>query len=80
MHANFFQEAGVKITYDKEPDALYIRFPETTVTTRHPADGLAAGFDADGNLAGVELLDAGRKPGSEALRQVTPENIAISQT
>lgn len=70
----------MKITYDKEVDALYIRFLETTVTTKHLTDGLAADFDADGNLAGVEVLDAARKLGSEALRQVTLENIAISQT
>ena len=69
----------MKITYDKEVDALYIRFLETTVTTKHLADGSAADFDADGNLAGVEVLDAARKLGPEALRQVTLENIAISQ-
>ncbi len=69
----------MKITYDKEVDALYIRFLETTVTTKHLADGLAADFDADGNLADVEVLDAARKLGPEALRQVTLENIAISQ-
>jgi len=28
----------MKITYDREVDALYIRFKETTVTTKHLAE------------------------------------------
>jgi len=32
----------MKITYDREVDALYIRFKETTVTTQHLAEGIAA--------------------------------------
>ena len=34
----------MKITYDKEVDALYIRFLETTVTTKHLADGFGSGL------------------------------------
>jgi uncharacterized protein YuzE len=45
----------VKITYDREVDALYIRFRETTVTTEHLAEGIAADYDADGRLAGIVL-------------------------
>jgi hypothetical protein len=41
-------EAVVKITYDHEVDALYIRFEETTVTTKHMAEGIAGDYDADG--------------------------------
>ena len=48
----------MKITYDHEVDALYIRFKETTVTTKHVAEGIAADYDADGYLAGIEILDA----------------------
>jgi hypothetical protein len=29
----------MKITYDREVDALYIRFKEATVTTQHLAEG-----------------------------------------
>jgi hypothetical protein len=29
----------MKITYDPEVDALYIRFQDTTVTTQHLAEG-----------------------------------------
>jgi uncharacterized protein YuzE len=38
----------MRITYDHEVDALYIRFKETTVTTKHLAEGIAADYDADG--------------------------------
>jgi uncharacterized protein YuzE len=48
----------MKITYDQEADALYIRFRETTVTTEHLAEGIAADYDSKGQLAGIEILDA----------------------
>ena len=48
----------IKIGYDAEVDALSITFRETTVTTKHLGDGIAADYDADGKLAGTEILDA----------------------
>ena len=67
------------ITYDREVDALYIRFTETTVLTKELGEGIAADFDADGRLAGLEILDAAeRLGGSGTFRRVTLEDIAIS--
>ena len=69
----------MRITYDPEVDALYIRFKETTVTTKHLADGIAADYDADGYLAGIEILDAKtRLGGGAAFKQVILENIAVA--
>ncbi len=48
----------MKISYDAEVDALSITFRETTVTTKHLAEGIAADYDSDGRLAGLEILDA----------------------
>ena len=48
----------MSITYDREVDVLYIRFKEVTVTTKHLAEGIAADYDADGRLAGIEILGA----------------------
>ena len=63
----------MKITYDAEVDALYIQFLETTVTTEHLAEGLAADYDAEGRLAGIEILDALKRFGSsQTLPQVLP--------
>jgi uncharacterized protein YuzE len=45
----------MKITYDPEVDALYIQFLETTVTTEHLAEGIAADYDQEGRLAGLRL-------------------------
>jgi uncharacterized protein YuzE len=70
----------VKITYDAEVDALYIRFRETTVTTQHLGDGLAADYDAEGRLAGIEILDAAKRLGGpEVFRQVVLEDIALGR-
>ncbi len=68
----------MKITYDPEVDALYIRFRETTVTTEHLGEGLAADYDADGRLAGIEILDAAKRLGGpEVFRQVVLEGVAL---
>ena len=48
----------MRISYDREVDALYIRFKETTVTTKHLEDGIALDYDAADRLAGIEILDA----------------------
>jgi len=66
----------MKITYDTEVDALSIIFRETTVTTKHLAEGIAADYDAQGRLAGIEILDALKRFGdSQTLRQVVLEGI-----
>ncbi len=68
----------MRITYDAEMDALYIRFIETTVTTKHLAEGIAADYDAEGQLAGIEILDAVKRFGApEVFRQVVLEDIAL---
>jgi YD repeat-containing protein len=54
----------MRITYDSEVDALYIRFIEATVTTEHVAEGIALDYDADGRLAGIEILDAIKRFGN----------------
>ena len=69
----------MKIIYDAEVDALSIIFRETTVTTQHVADGVAVDYDRDGQLAGVEILDAVRRfGGREALRQVVLEGVGLA--
>ena len=69
----------MKITYDREVDALYIRFKETTVTTKHLEEGISADYDADGRLAGIEILDAVKRLGDpQVFRQVILEDIALS--
>jgi len=67
----------MKISYDPEIDALSITFRETTVTTKHLAKGMAADYDSDGKLAGIEVLDAMKRFGDKAtLQQVILEGFA----
>ncbi len=69
----------MRISYDPEVDALYIRFLDTTVTSRHLAEGIAADYDAQGRLAGLEVLDAlQRLQEPQILREVVLENVGIS--
>ncbi|MGO9517222.1 MAG: DUF2283 domain-containing protein [Candidatus Korobacteraceae bacterium] len=69
----------MRITYDQEVDALYIRFTETTVTTKHLAEGIAADYDAEGHLAGLEILDAMKRLGNpRVFKQVTLEDVGIA--
>ena len=66
----------MRISYDSEVDALSITFLEGTVTTEHVADGIAVDYDAQGRVAGIEILDAVRRfGGQEALRQVVFEGV-----
>lgn len=59
----------MRITYDRDVDALYFRFRDATVTTKHLGEGIAA-------LAGIEILDAIRRPGDPSvLQQVILEGI-----
>ena len=70
----------MRITYDPEVDALYIRFEETTVTTKHLAEGIAADYAPSGKLAGLEILAAMTRFGDKAtLRKITLEEIGLSR-
>ncbi|HTG18037.1 MAG TPA: DUF2283 domain-containing protein, partial [Blastocatellia bacterium] len=53
----------MKITYDSEVDALSIAFRDTTVTSEQIAEGIAADYDSEGRLAGIEILDAVKRFG-----------------
>ncbi len=68
----------MKISYDPEVDALAIVFRETTVTTKHLAEGIAADYDADGRLAGLEILDAKSRFGDDrTFADVTLEGLVL---
>jgi len=68
----------MRITYDSEVDAFYIRFIETTVTTKHVAEGIAVDYDAEGRIAGIEILDALKRFGNkDVFKKVTLEDLAL---
>jgi uncharacterized protein YuzE len=59
----------MRITYDQEVDAIYIRFGEKMFETHHLADGVAADYDVEGHLVGIELLDASKRVGDPKSRE-----------
>ncbi|MGO9269363.1 MAG: DUF2283 domain-containing protein [Terriglobia bacterium] len=68
------------ISYDSEVDALYIRFLEATVTSKHVAEGIAVDYAADGRMAGIEILDARKRfGGAEVFRRVVLEDVAMGK-
>lgn len=70
----------MRITYDAEVDALYIRFIETTVTTEHMSEGIAVDYTADGRMAGIEILDARKRFGDpDVFRRVVLEEVALTR-
>ena len=65
----------MRITYDAEVDALYIRFLDTPVTTKHVAEGIAVDYAADERIAGIEILDAKKRFNDpEALGAEVPDD------
>ena len=68
----------MRITYDSEFDALYIRFIDTTVTTQHITEGIAVDYDANGKIAGIEVLDAIKRFGNrDVFKKVILEDISL---
>lgn len=66
----------MNIAYDPEVDALSIMFRKAKVTTKELGEGIAVDFDAEGNLVGIEVLDAcARFGGRETLEEVILEGI-----
>jgi uncharacterized protein YuzE len=68
----------MRISYDPEVDALYIRFLDerVEVTTHRLTEDVAVNYAPDGRIAGVEVLDASEYllP-SRAEPQVVVENL-----
>jgi uncharacterized protein YuzE len=72
----------MRIRYDSEVDALSIIFRDTTVTTQDLAEGIAGEYDAQGQLVGLEILDAVKRFGDPStMQQIVLEGLgpALSQ-
>ena len=50
----------MKISFDPQVDALYIRFTdeEAQVTTQRLSEDVAVNYAPDGRIIGIEILDA----------------------
>jgi uncharacterized protein YuzE len=63
----------MKTKYDKEADALYVRFADAPVNeSEEVRPGIVFDFDAEGRIVAIEILDASEHLASGAdLRTLT---------
>lgn len=67
----------MKIEYDQEADALYIQFCPVYPEDMDIEDGVTVDLDGDGHIVGLEVIDAARRFGIEALLNFTIENMPL---
>lgn len=68
----------MKIEYDKEVDALYIRIQEKEVArTEEISEGVNLDFDADGRLIGLEVLGATKSYSLSDIFNLSTENLIL---
>ena len=69
----------MKIEYDREVDALYIRIQEKEVVrTQEVSDGVNLDFDVEGQLIGLEVLGASKKYPSSDIFNLSTENLILN--
>jgi uncharacterized protein YuzE len=57
----------MKIKYDKELDVIYFSFQDKPVAeSEEKKPGIILDYDLDGNIVGIEMLDASKKIGTPA--------------
>lgn len=70
----------MKIEYDREVDALYIRIQEKYVAkTREIVDGINIDLDEEGRLIGLEVLDATEKYSLSDIFNLSTENLILEK-
>lgn len=68
----------MKIEYDREVDALYIRIQEKYVEkTKEIAEGINVDFDEDGKVIGFEILDATDRYSRADIFNLATENLIL---
>ena len=66
----------MEVTYDKEADAMYIEFRSGEFASNKKVDDLTIiDLDEEGNMLGIEILDASKRIPSESLEKVNLKNI-----
>ena len=66
----------MKIEYDREVDALYVRIQEKYVArTLEVDEGINIDFDAEGRLIGLEILDATERYALTDIFNIATENL-----
>ena len=70
----------MKIEYDKEVDALYIRIQEKKVArTKEIEEGINLDLDAEGKVIGLEIIGATERYSKEDIFNLTTENLILNE-
>jgi len=70
----------MKIEYDREVDALYIRLQEKyVVRTVELEEGLNLDLDENGKLIGLEVLDATERYSLADIFNISTENLILEE-
>jgi uncharacterized protein YuzE len=70
----------MKIEYDKEVDALYVRLQEKyVVRTVQIEEGLNLDLDEEGKLIGLEVLDATQRYSLADIFNISTENLILEK-
>jgi uncharacterized protein YuzE len=71
----------MKIEYDREVDALYIRIQEKEVSrTRELEEGVNLDLDDQGKIIGLEIIGAIEKYGRSDIFSISTENLIPEAT
>lgn len=71
----------MKIEYDQEVDALYIRVQEKHVArTQEITEGVNIDFDDEGKVIGLEILDATERYSRPDIFNLSTENLILGTT
>tara|TARA_Y100000310_G_scaffold341216_1_gene439656 strand:- start:354 stop:566 length:213 start_codon:yes stop_codon:yes gene_type:complete len=69
----------MEISYDKKADAIYVEFRKGEFAKNKKIDDLTIlDLDSEGNILGLELLDASKRIPAESLSEVNVK-LAINQ-
>jgi len=70
----------MKIEYDKEVDALYIRIQDEYVArTQEVSEGVNLDFDDQDRLIGLEVIDATKRYSLSDIFNLTTENLILEK-
>ena len=71
----------MKIEYDKEADALYIRIQEKYVSrTQEVSEGVNLDFDEEDRLIGLEVLGAAKRYSLSDIFNLSTENLILEKS
>ena len=70
----------MKIEYDKEVDALYIRIQEKEVfRTKELEEGINLDIDEEGKLIGLEIIGATERYNQKDIFNIATENLILEE-